>query len=129
MELMHVEANEDIKGNTGILANGVIMITPAVGEDDYWLFRVPVGAGQYVTAFPKFGTVGIGFQIEDDWNTNLPWVCSAKNIATHIWHNRKPARITRADLIKAIELLQPLAQKFLHISDAEAKEMRARQEE
>lgn len=60
---------------------GVIMITPALNED-YWAYRVRLSEKQAIVGFPKFGTIGIGFAVEDDdWNTNLPYSgCSAEEI-------------------------------------------------
>lgn len=46
-----------------------VSLAPMVDED-YWIFRVPLSENQAVVGFQKFGTVGIGFQHEIDWNTN-----------------------------------------------------------
>ena len=54
----------------------------------------------------KFGTMGIGFSEEEDWNTNLPYSCEADEIAKHIWKNRKYPQITKKILIEAIEVLR-----------------------
>jgi hypothetical protein len=64
----------------------VILFTPPVGED-YWTYRVGLTEGQAVIGFPKFGTIGIGFAVEEDWNTNLPYTQTAEAITDHIWHN------------------------------------------
>lgn len=82
-----------------------IMITPPIGED-YWIFRVNVYKDQYVQAFPKFGTIGIGFSKEEDWNCNLPYTQDAERIAEHIWHNRLYKKITKKALILGIKILQ-----------------------
>lgn len=63
-----------------------VALAPAVGED-YWAYRVKLNDRQAVVGFPKFGTVGIGFAREDDWNTNLPYTCRTIDVVSHIWHN------------------------------------------
>ena len=65
------------------------LFTPPIGAD-YWAYRVRVAEGQAVLGFGKFGTVGIGFAQEDDWNTNLPYTQDTDAIVDHIWHNRGP---------------------------------------
>lgn len=84
---------------------GPIMLTPPVGED-YWAYRVRVADGQAIVGFPKFSTVGIGFAVEDDWNTNLPYTCDADEIYEHIEHNRGSDTITREVCVAAIRLIQ-----------------------
>jgi len=84
---------------------GSIMLTPPINED-YWAYRVRVADGQAVVGFPKFSTVGIGFAIEDDWNTNLPYSCDAEEIYEHIEHNRGDEAITREVCVAAIRLIQ-----------------------
>jgi hypothetical protein len=67
---------------------GTLSLSPPVSDDDYWLFRVQVSAKQALVAFPKHGTIGIGFQVEEqDWNANLPYIVRAEDIAKHIAHN------------------------------------------
>jgi len=83
----------------------VVMMTPPINKD-YWYFKVELFKDQSVVAFPKFGTMGIGFQLEEDWNTNSPFTIDAKRIAGHIWHNRKYKEIKREDVIEAIKLIQ-----------------------
>lgn len=56
--------------------------------ENYWAYRVKVSPRQAIVGFPKFFTVGIGFEVEEDWNTNLPYSSTAKEILKHIWHNR-----------------------------------------
>lgn len=84
---------------------GSVMITPPISED-CWAYRVRVGPGQAVAAFPKFGTIGVGFAQEEDWNTNLPYTCVAQGIRTHIGHNRGDDRITDDVIDAAIRLIQ-----------------------
>lgn len=101
-----VEVNANAPGNrTGVMGEGnrLVMVTPPISAG-YWTHRVQVSAKQAVVAFPKFTTVGIGFQHEDDWNTNLPYLCSAEEIYEHIKRNRRGAR--KDTCIAAIRLLQ-----------------------
>lgn len=67
-----------------------VLVTPPIGED-YWIMRVPVSDKQAVVCFPKFFTIGIGFQNETDWNTNLPYTGDAEDIFRHIAHNKGAA--------------------------------------
>lgn len=82
-----------------------VMVTPPITES-FWLWRVRLTDRQAVVAFPKFGTIGIGFQHEFDWNCNLPYTCTASEIADHIWHNRSDGSITMDMVVQAIEELQ-----------------------
>src|SRR6185503_21383701 len=83
-----------------------VLITPAISPE-FWLWRVKVSDKQAVVAFPKFGVIGIGFQIEDaDWNTNLPSNTPANEIFDHIKHNKGDEGIPDNLCIEAIELLQ-----------------------
>ncbi|MGW4889617.1 hypothetical protein [Streptomyces murinus] len=84
---------------------GPFMLTPPISED-YWAYRVCVAAGQAVVGFPKFNTIGIGFAVEEDWNTNLPYTCDAEQIYEHIEHNRGDESITREVCVAAIQLIQ-----------------------
>jgi hypothetical protein len=84
---------------------GGMMLTPPIG-DDYWAYRVRVGDGQAIVAFPKFFTIGVGFAKEEDWNTNLPWTCTATEIFSHIAHNKGDESISDDDCLRAIELIQ-----------------------
>jgi len=95
-------------------ANGAIMTTPPIG-DDYWLFRVGVSDIQGIICFPKFGTLGIGFQIEEDWNTNLPYTCDTMEIYNHIKHNKGDDKISDAVCIDAIKALQDACIKFVSL--------------
>ncbi len=82
-----------------------IELTPPI-EKSFWLMRVRVSKTQAIVAFPKFGVIGIGFQVETDWNTNLPSGSSAIMIYEHIKHNKGDARISRGQCIEAIVMLQ-----------------------
>jgi hypothetical protein len=99
-------AQED---ETAILGGGAVMMTPPIDED-YWEYRVRVADGQAVVGFPKFGTVGIGFAVEEDWNTNLPYLnCTAEEITNHIWHNRGDEAITRDTVLDAVQMIREAA--------------------
>lgn len=101
---MHLEINSNvIKDET---EGHKIMCTPPLGEH-FWIYRVQLYKDQAILGFPKFSTIGIGFAQEIDWNTNLPYTSTAKDIYEHIAHNRKyDLDIKRADCIKAIEMIQ-----------------------
>ena len=118
MKSLKLETRQDISNvNAGAAESlmttgngGTLMITPPIDEE-YWLFRVPVSAKQAVVAFPKFCTLGIGFQVEEqDWNTNLPYTCEAEEIANHIKENAQVAGDDETPefntVVRAIMLLQ-----------------------
>lgn len=113
---MKVEANSNLVKDNGHvnLGNLTIMMTPSI-DADYWYFRVHLHQDQYVQAFPKFGTCGIGFAIEDeDWNTNLPFKnCTSKEITDHIWDNHKYPEITKQQCIEAVKLLRKVCAEYM----------------
>lgn len=84
-------------------SHSIVLLTPPISED-YWLYRVSVSDKQAILGFRKFGIIGIGFQHEDDWNTNLPSSSSAEDIYDHIKHNRLGAK--KETCIAAIRLIQ-----------------------
>jgi len=88
-----------------------ILFTPPVGDEDYWVFRVGLNEAQAVVGFPKFGTIGIGFAEEEDWNTNLPYTVSAEKILEHIWHNAGPT-VSREQALEAIEMIKAAAHEL-----------------
>lgn len=100
------------------LPKGVkVMVTPDINED-YWMMRVAVSKKQAIVCFEKFGTVGIGFQVEDaDWNTNLPWLFDAEEIYNHIKANKGQKHITRQKCVDAIKLLQGYIAAYLEKSE------------
>jgi len=85
-----------------------VEITPPINED-YWEYRVWVSETQAVVGFPKFGTVGVGFAVEEDWNTNLPYRCGAREIMKHILHNKGDDSIPDERVLAAIRLIQEAA--------------------
>ena len=84
---------------------GLLMLTPPISED-YWAYRVRVADGQAIIGFPKFSSIGIGFAVEEDWNTNFPYTADAEEIYDHIEHNRGDDAITREVCVAAIRLIQ-----------------------
>lgn len=100
------------KNHTFKTGNVTVMMTPMIDED-YWVFRVKLHEDQAVVAFPKFSTMGIGFAQEEDWNTNLPYLCKTENICNHIWVNRKHKEITRPMVMKAIQMLQKASKYYM----------------
>ncbi|MEU2013051.1 hypothetical protein [Nocardia sp. NPDC019302] len=88
----------------GIVAAGVA-ITPPLDED-YWAYRVRLGDRQAIVGFPKFFTIGIGFAVEEDWNTNLPYTSDAADIFLHIRHNKGDDSIADSDVVDAIRMVQ-----------------------
>ena len=96
----------------GLSFKGLLVTPLALGDDDYWVFRVKLSENQAIIAFPKFFTLGIGFAKEDDWNTNLPYTSETENIFNHIAHNKGDDNIKDADCIAAIKLIQEACQVF-----------------
>lgn len=108
----------DQENKTPILgADGIAMLTPPISED-YWAYRVRVADGQAIVGFPKFFTIGIGFAVEEDWNTNLPYTCTAEEIWEHIADNAGNEAITREIGIEAIRLIQAAATEDRTPTDA-----------
>lgn len=87
------------------ISGSVVMITPPIDEG-YWAYRVRLTDEQAIVGFPKFNTIGIGFAVEEDWNTNLPYRCETEEIWKHIRHNKGDKRITREQGLSAIRLIQ-----------------------
>lgn len=109
MKQMCVEINdkyETDKKKEGIIGGGILMTPMALGTDEYWIYRVVLSPDQAVIGFPKFSTIGIGFQKEEDWNTNLPYSCDASEIFEHIRHNKYDKNISDEECIKAIQMIK-----------------------
>lgn len=87
------------------------MRLPPPIDENWWLWRVAVSENQAIVAFPKFGSIGCGFQKEEDWNTNLPISEAAEDIYEHIKHNKGDDTIPKARCIKAIEMIQEVVAK------------------
>ena len=90
------------------------MVTPPLDED-YWVLRVSLSSKQAIVAFPKFGTYGVGFQLEDDWNTNLPYTCKVATISKHIQHNKQDESISEDDFKQAISMIR----QYLYLMNGE----------
>ena len=90
---------------------GVIMFTPAIDED-YWLMRVKLYKDQSLVAFPKFGLIGVGFAIESDWNTNLPYQTSPERLYEHIKVNKKYRAITKQMCLEGLKMLQEACRNY-----------------
>jgi hypothetical protein len=95
----------DQENLTPSLGGGAVLFTPAVNED-YWRYRVRLTETQAVLGFPKFSTIGIGFAVEEDWNTNLPYNCPTDDILKHIISNKGDDKIVNADVREAILMIQ-----------------------
>lgn len=94
-------------GQTGPVA----MVTPAIDED-YWEYRVRLTDTQAIVGFPKFGTIGIGFAVEEwSWNTNLPHSLPTDRIFEHIRRNKGDESIADKDVRAAIRLVQDAVRK------------------
>lgn len=97
--------------------SGTVLITPPI-DADYWAYRVRVADGQAIIGFPKFGSIGIGFAVEEDWNTNLPSHIApgqrkgpenrvpAHELLDHIGHNLGDHDVADEVLLRAIEMIQ-----------------------
>ncbi len=116
LDELKLEINAEHRREEPFMAGSTLVeITPPINEE-YWRYRVKVSADQAVVGFEKFGTVGIGFQHEEDWNCNLPFTNTAERIYSHIQHNRLDADETVC--IRAIQMIQEAVQKTREQNDA-----------
>jgi len=91
--------------------DGLAVTTPDINED-YWSYRVRLTETQAVIGFPKIGTIGIGFAVEDDWNRNLPYrTKTAEEIAAWIAPNKGDDSIRDEDVLAAVRLIQQAARE------------------
>lgn len=113
MELrLETKSQGDATLRRGTEGGGEVMLTPKI-EESYWTFRVQVAeTGQAIVGFPKFSTIGIGFEHEEDWNSNLPYGCPALDILNHVWHNAGPG-VDPRDALRAIKMVQAAATERL----------------
>jgi hypothetical protein len=106
------------------LCGGMAMITPAplMGgkNEEYWLFRVRLHKNQAIVGFPKFGTIGIGFENEEDSNTNLPYNDTTFALFKHIKHNKHYRSIKDADVLRAIFMVQKACYGYVAAEHAPA---------
>lgn len=101
--VLHLEHRPEQADESPVI--GPFIMTPPI-DDDYWRWRVIVGDGQAIVGFPKFGTVGIGFAREEDWNANLPYTQPAEAIFEHIAHNKGDDSIPDERCLTAIRMVQ-----------------------
>jgi hypothetical protein len=94
---------------------GGAALTPPIDED-YWLFRVKVSDNQAIVGFPKFSTIGVGFAVEEDWNTNLPYVCGAAMIWEHIRDNKGDPAIPDSRCLQAVTVVVEAARNMMAVS-------------
>jgi hypothetical protein len=87
-----------------------VAITPNINED-YWTYRVRLSDKQAIVGFPKFNTIGIGFAVEEDWNTNFPYTVDAEETFQHIRDNKGDDAISDDDVRAAIALVQQAARE------------------
>jgi hypothetical protein len=104
---LQLEYRDKFDGGISTFTNGkiAVLITPNIGED-YWVFRIKLFKDQALLAFPKFWTMGIGFALEEDWNTNLRYDVEAHKIFYHIKCNKRYKEIRDQECIAAIKVLQ-----------------------
>jgi len=93
----------------GTVRVGSMVMTPQAIGEDYWTYRVRLGERQAIVGFPKFSLTGIGFAVEEDWNTNLPSRCETEEIFEHIRHDKGDDSISDADCREAIRMIQAAA--------------------
>jgi hypothetical protein len=104
---LRLEVRDQADGTVRI--GGVFQMTPPSIGEDYWTYRVRLGGKQAVVGFPKFSTIGVGFAVEEDWNSNLPYTCDAGEIFDHIAHNKGDDSIADDDVREAIRMVQEAA--------------------
>jgi len=113
---MELEINSNCKDAKPLeTTTAMIMITPPI-DKDYWIFRVAVSENQAIIGFEKFSTIGIGFQHEKDWNTNLPYQGTAQEIFDHISCNKGDDSISKETCIEAIQMIQDAAAKYMELT-------------
>jgi len=109
MALTLERRNQQDKTITVSSGDAAVLLAPVLG-DDYWTYRVCLTEANAVVGFPKFGTIGIGFAVEEDRNTNLPYLrCSTEEIVEHIWRNRGDERITKEMVTQAVDMIRAAA--------------------
>lgn len=109
MTTLTLERRSQVDRTTTLGADrATVSLTPRIDED-YWTYRVRLTETQAVVGFPKFSTIGIGFAVEDDWNTNLPYKCDTEQIVVHICHNAGDPAITPLMIAEAVDLIRRAA--------------------
>lgn len=106
LDMLRVERKDQEDGTPELKTPaGIVMMTPSIDEE-YWSYRVVLSENQAILGFPKFTTIGIGFAVEEDWNTNLPYTSDAERIFDHISHNKGDDSIPDAHCVQAILMIQ-----------------------
>ena len=113
MRKLVVEYKEGFQPSKDCINTGkvIIMFTPAINKD-YYIMRVVLYKDQALVAFPKFGLIGVGFALESDWNTNLPYQTSPERLYEHIKVNKKYRAITKETCIEGLKLLQAACKQY-----------------
>jgi hypothetical protein len=99
-------SNDTIKTN-----GGIIMFTPDI-DKDYYIMKVNLYKDQALVAFPKFGLIGVGFALESDWNTNLPYQTDTERLYNWIKRNKKYRAITKQTCLEGLKLLQDACKNY-----------------
>jgi hypothetical protein len=107
-------SNDTIKTN-----GGIIMFTPDI-DKDYYIMKVNLYKDQALVAFPKFGLIGVGFALESDWNTNLPYQTDTERLYNWIKRNKKYRAITKQTCLEGLKMLQAACKQYE--KDEKAKE-------
>lgn len=109
---LRLEVNAKAINDTGRTLEGIgVLITPPIGKN-FWLFRVKLSKEQAILGFPKFGSIGVGFAQEEDWNSNLPSGTETDEIFSHIRHNKGDKTIPDERCKDAIRLVQSAVLKM-----------------
>lgn len=97
----------------GVTPGGVAVMVGGPGGDEEWSYRVVLSPVQAIIGFRKFFTIGIGFLVEDEWNTNSPYSMDARAILDHIRCNKGDDAISDGDCLAAIRMIQDAAREDL----------------
>lgn len=98
---------QSLEDTTRVAVTGreqAFIMTPQL-TPDYWTYRVALSNGNAIVAAPEFGTLGIRYQIEDEYNVTNRWDYTANEIEALIRRNR-PANTTREEAMSAIRKIQ-----------------------
>ena len=91
---------------TSLTKDGMTYILPNPDQEKNWVYRVELSQKQAIISFYKYGMLGIGFESEEDWNTNLPATVNTDVLFKHISHNKGDDSIPDELCIQAIRLIQ-----------------------
>lgn len=82
-------------------------------REEGWAFRVKVSDKQAVIGFAKHLTIGVGFAVEEDENTNVPFVTKVLDIFDYIKINKGDDHIPDERCIQAIRMVKTAAKKWM----------------